>query len=213
MLASTVLQSILSALLGLSLSTAAPVPPPPRVPDKPAPTSWKLAELNALLPNPDEAGTVVILVWEVIDYEGFCPTLERCLVVKKYTKPKGVECALGYLMREPGEKDRNWKHSSLTYLSEGKSGELIVRKVDGAKSYKSLPNDEELSAFLKDHGWSSAVSETIGGRIEVGKPDVRFRITPKVTDGGICRADWKKVFDREPPAKLFPELTTPVEKK
>jgi hypothetical protein len=207
--ASTVLLSVLLVFRGGESLSAAPVPPPPPVPVKPPPSSWKTADFNALLPDPDDAGPVAVLVWEVIDYEGFCPVLERCLVVKKYAKPKdGAAYALGYFQRHPGENQPTWKPSSVVQLRDNE-----IETVVGVKGYKNLPSDGEIATFLKDRIWDSEVKHIVGSRNEVGKPKVQYAVTPKVTDGGICRAEWKKVFDREPPAKLFPELTAPAEKK
>jgi hypothetical protein len=205
--------SVLLAFAGFGGAVAAPVPPSPPIPDRPAPTLWNLANLNALFPDPDDSGPVTVLVWKVIDYEGFEPRLEVCLAVKKYAKPKeGVAYALGYFQRLQREKPSGWVATAVSRRKDGAT-DGTLEHFEGVKSYKGRPSDQEIATFLKELIWGSELRYTRGSRVEAGKPRLDYEVQPKVIDGGICRVEWKKLFDREPPAKLFPELTKPSDKK
>lgn len=196
--------TIMLALADLP-SLAAPAPPQPPLRKKEPPVAWKLDELNALFPNPDDKGPVNILVWEIIDTpKPDAGREERCLVIKKYAERKDQSlCALGYFQRFPDDDETTWKPST-SYLTGVKPGE--PNKKVGVEGYQSVPDDEEIAKFLERKSWKGAVDPyevTVRGRGITRSIKI---IIPKVVDGGVNIIAWKKVFDRNPPSKLFPEL-------
>ncbi|HEY1188118.1 MAG TPA: hypothetical protein VGE74_10700 [Gemmata sp.] len=162
---------------------------PPAAREKDAPKTWKLTELNAMLPNAADRGLVTVLVWEVVEFDGVFATEERCLVVKRYAAPTaaGRVCVVGVLSRLPGGRPPSWEANTTRELN-------------------ALPTDKELEALLEEHGWHTELKpKTLALRIG-GAPSGAVRYVPRVTDGGVCGAAWKTALKRPAPHPLFPEL-------
>jgi hypothetical protein len=193
-------------LAGQVHSLAAELAPPPRIlGDKEPPNDWKLADLNALLPNPKDPGPAAILAWESLNYNGVMGRVERCLVLKRCDEPKdGKPWVLVYCWRQPENPDRPWEVWAVSPagLKPGEPDEIL-----GVEFYKQAPTDDEIAAFLKKHFWQalSTPGEVHKAHWHTGKPAM-VKYTPTLVDGGISHTSWKKYFDREVPAKLFPEM-------
>jgi hypothetical protein len=77
----------------------------------------------------------------------------------------------------------------------------------GHDFYHDLPTDRQLKAFLKETGWTPGLGSQ-GMLFSSGR-----MITTKLTAGGINRKLWKKLFARDVPTHLFPELKEPEPEK
>ncbi len=189
-----------------------PIAPLPRLAgDREPPKAWKIADLNALLPNPKDPGEVGILVWQSIDYGGVLPRTDRCLILKRYAQSAdGKTWALGYCLRYPATEEPAWKVWTIyqTGLKPDESG-----VIEAVEFYKAAPTDAEIAAFLKKFWWEGLsqpgqVRKGLGRAAKEGEdPHPKLvKYTPELTGGGICHAAWKKYLDREPPTKLFFEF-------
>ncbi|AWM35830.1 hypothetical protein C1280_01490 [Gemmata obscuriglobus] len=148
-----------------------------------------MADLNTALPNAADRGPVSVLAWEVVAFGGVFTTEERCLVVKRYAAPTaaGRVCAVGVLSRLPNGQPPAWAPG-------------VVRE------FAAVPTDKALEELLNEYGWQSALEPgELVLRIGNIRPNV-VRYAPRVTDGGVCPAEWKKGFGRPAPTQMFPEL-------
>jgi hypothetical protein len=188
------------------------VAPGPRVwGDRPVPSDWKVDELNALFPNAGDDGAVTVLVWQQIDYAGARPGVDRCLAIKSYARPRdGKSFAIGYFLRRRENEVTPWRVWTVIEL-ESKPGE--PGSTEAITGYKTLPTEKDVTAFLTKFGWS--VLSTPGeirvspGRVPKPGEDTRPRIvkfTPTLSAFGLCHRSWLKLFDREAPTNLFPEI-------
>lgn len=185
------------------------VAPPPRLRgDREPPADWKIAELNALFPRPEDKGTVTILVWQSIDFNGAIERVDRCLVLKQYAKPQeGKAVALGYFLRRPDGSKPNWSVWGILF-----TGTEHERNgwVDAIELYPRMPPDEQLSRFLQEFWWKGFSSP--GGILK--RPDRNgpsreskiVKYAPQLVAGGVCHRSWVKLFEREGPMQLFPEM-------
>lgn len=82
----------------------------------------------------------------------------------------------------------------------------------GHEFYDNVPTDAEIKSFLEESGWVSRFETKNGLTVKDGK-DVNFTATTSLVEGGVDRAVWKKVFEREPLPSLFPELAKPANPK
>ncbi len=191
-----------------------PLAPPP-LQEKDHPVAWKIAELNAALPNPADGASATVLVWEVIEFDGVFTVEERCLAFKRYDKPSatGQGHALGVLWRQPKTTRPAW-HPTVRYVKEtDRFGDVKLIPVVATEEYKEIPTEDELRAFLKKHNWHEKLApQALDLRIR-GAPAADVRYVPKLVDGGVCKGVWKKAFDREPATDLFPELAPRVLEK
>lgn len=185
---------LLLTTFGLLAARASGDPPVAR--EKDAPATWKHADLNAVLPNAADRGPVTILAWEVVEFDGVFAKEERCLVIKRYAAPTaaGRACAVGVVSRLPNGQPPEWVPGT-------------------AREYAALPTNEELAGVLKGHGWHAALQPgELVLRIGATPPNV-VKYVPRVVDGGVCAAGWKKALDRAAPDLLFPELVLPAPQK
>lgn len=209
------LSAFVTVLLVLVEATVTHSALPPPLPEKDPPAAWKPSELDAALPNPTDSGPVTILVWEVIAFDGVFTDEERCLVLKRYDKPTaaGHRYAIGALWRQPKTERPVWKPTVQQIEVPDFGAGLVLTEVKAVEQYKDIPADNELRAFLKKHAWRDKLSaRELVLRIGNVTPN-RVRYAPKVVDGGLCKAAWKKSLNREPAAELFPELTVRTPEK
>jgi hypothetical protein len=186
--------------------------PSPRkvLPERDVPSDWKLGDLNAFFPRPEDPGPDFVLAWESITYdkESLLPPLERCLLVKKYARPgpDGDTFALAIVVRQSGEPaNRKWRLTG--FMPVGGPWKESVEQ------YKNTPSHEAVAAFLKKYFWESCVTPgeytLVRGRAaKPGEPPrLQLKYTPERIVGGICPVAWTSAFgDRVTTAGLFPEL-------
>jgi hypothetical protein len=165
-----------------------------------------------MIPRPEDPGSLSILVWEDIDFGGVLYRTERCLVLKRYAKPADADAyVLAYLQRFPELRPPHWRLRVSTEPAEEPGHSRVVR---GFECYKARPTDDDVITFLRKRNWDGLLKpgETVIGlgrraprEDDTGPKLVKY--TPKLRDGGVCRAAWRDALGREPPAKAFPELT------
>jgi hypothetical protein len=207
------LRGVSGALILLSVGVPSDPPSMPvTLREKDPPAAWKLSELNAFLPNSDGGGSVTILVWEVIEFDGVFTDEERCLVLKQYEKPTqtGHRYAVGILSRQPKTEKPVWKPNVQHSEELGPDRRVKLTAIVATGEYKNIPTDDELRAFLKKHAWQEPFTPSSLFLRMPGVPTASVHYTPKVVDGGVCKGAWKKLLGREVADGLFPELVPQI---
>ncbi len=205
------------AILGcehrLTADPAAAIPTFPLRTDAP-PKEWKADEINKGLPYRWENGTVHILAWEVTQDKGDDRNVQmtHVLVLKRFDQPTekgGYRWVLARLYRDPKDKDWPWE-TELLIIPPIPRGEQMPKRTDaqayGYEFYKDLPTDKQVEAFLRETGWSPSLGQH-------GPPTCSVTFTTTLVGGGVDRALWNKLFGRDIPTDLFPELKTTRDKK
>jgi hypothetical protein len=202
--------------LALALAVAAPGPkeaPFPLRTDLP-PKEWRADEINEGLPLRWEKGTVHVLAWErVADDRPHEYT--QALVLKRFDQPTedgGHRWVLAQLYHYPGDQKRPW-HRSMRVPAPVPIGQKMPDVPDawvfGYEFYDNVPTDEQIKKFLRQAGWAPTIGP--GGILfGVGQPRT---VTTRLAAGGVDRALWKKLFDRDVRPELFPELKKAVDDK
>lgn len=197
--------------LALAAALAAPVPKAPPFPLRtdPLPDEYKLLDLaDAALPR-GEKGAVSLLAWERVE-DDRPHTYTQALLFKKFDKAdeNGNGYSLTKLYRHPTHAD--WQYRFIIPPPPA-PGEKMPEASDafwfGSQSYKKLPTDKELAAFLKDVDWTPKL-----GSEEAFFLSGKRVLTTKLAGGGFDPAAWKNAFDRDPPVELIPELKVKAEK-
>jgi len=175
---------------------------------KEPPASWDIDALANEMPYRWAAGTTRILLWEVIHEAE--TVWEKCLVLKQYARPsdRGETCALGSLIRYPKGEKGKWTIDKM-HIAPDPDFKNDWGWRWGYACYKALPTDKEIGAFLAKWMWENAVKPYKALSLDKSDKFVWVQYNPRLTDGGVNRVAWKKVFGREPPAKLFPEDSFP----
>ena len=178
------------------------------------PDDWKVNQINEGLPYHWEKGIVHVLAWEVIEDDRPWQWTQ-ILVLKKFDQPTengGHRWVLAQLYRTPEDDKRPWQAPMRIpppVLPGEKLPPLTDAQVFGHAFFHEPPTDEEVEAFLKETLWTP----DLGTREAVFMSGSRA-LTTKLTAGGIDRTLWKRLFHRDVPTTLFPELIRgTVEKK
>jgi hypothetical protein len=206
------------SLLFASFALMAAAPPrlaPFPLRTDPPPTDWRLKEINEGLPYREPKGAVHVLVWEVIEDDRPWK-YTQILVLKRYDRPTffGVERGrwlLAQLYHDPKRQAQAragaitlpaWSKPMLREAPVLPGGKMMPKLTDahvfGHEFYKDPPTDSQVEAFLRETRWTP----TLGSHEAFD----RTITTRKLTAGGIDRAAWKKLFGRDVPTDLFPEL-------
>jgi YVTN family beta-propeller protein len=172
----------------------------------PHPKEWKITEINDGLPYRQEKGVVHVIAWERIE-DDRPSKLTQILVLKKFDKPleeSGHSWLLAVLYLQTGSESRRWRGRMINLAPPG-PGETVPEMTDpqsfGYEFHNEPPNDKLIQRFLFQSGWTP----DLGTRKWLGGPEGRT-ITTRLSAGGIDRVLWKKIFNRDVPTKLFPEL-------
>jgi hypothetical protein len=197
----------------LALVAVVPIPAPPRFPlrtDLP-PKEWTADQINEGLPYRWEKGVVHLLASEVIE-DDRPHKYTQILVIKRFDKPTekgGYRWVLAHLYQRPEDKTWPWR-GPMRIPGPLLPGERMPKLTDaqmfGHELFDDPPTDRQLKQFLGETRWTPK----LGADVAWGGDGKRIRIT-KLTAGGVDRAGWRKVFGREPPVELFPELKKTVE--
>ena len=86
---------------------------------------------------------------------------------------------------------------------------LTDAQLFGHEFYKDLPTDKQLETFLREVCWRPALGSHKAATLSDGKV-VMVEYTTTLTAGGVARPVWKRLFARDVPADLFPELKKPL---
>jgi hypothetical protein len=182
-------------ILALTVGLAAPVPKDGlALRNAEPPKGWKVADLAAALPGREDAGTVRVLAWEVIDTKrGFI--LEKALVLKERPRPTdaGEKFVLAYLYRHPKAEKPEWRWAEISGTRFRPNGVPEIHFICGFTFTAKPPTDTDVADLLARMFWA----DTLKG--EKGK-------VPELTAGGGVYANWKAALHRDPPPALFPEL-------
>jgi hypothetical protein len=203
-----------SCLLALILAAPGPKESPFPLWTDPPPKEWKLDEINNGLPLRWEKGTVHVLAWEVI-VDDRPHEFTQILVFKRFDQPTekdGHRCVLAHLYRDPKDKEWPWR-GPMRIPAPPPPGEKMPSLSDaqlwGHEFYDDPPSEVKFKLFLEHTMWTPR----LGTARSVFSDGEKRSITTKLSKGGVDRERWKKLFDRDVPVKLFPELTKPEEKK
>jgi len=194
-----------SALLSLLLVSAPPQAPafPLRV--DPAPKEWTAGQINEGLPYRWEMGTVHLLVWEVIE-DDRPHKYTQTLVLKRFDQPTEQgdhRWVLAHVYHRPNDKDSPWATPFRVpppYSKDEEPPQLSDAQVYGYEFFNDPPSDKQIAKFLDETFWSPRLGS------EKSFTSSGSHISTKLSAGGIDRALWKKVFKRDVPTELFPEL-------
>jgi hypothetical protein len=180
----------------------------------PPPKEWKAGDLNKGLPYRWESGTVHILAWQVTEDKGNGTDLRmtHVLVLKRFDQPTekgGDRWVLARLDQDPKDKDWPWRGQMLI-IPPVRRGEPMPKLTDaqsyGYEFYKDLPTNEQVDAFLRETRWTPSFGNH-------GPPTHSLTFTTTLIAGGVDRALWNKLFGRDVPTDLFPELKTSTDDK
>jgi hypothetical protein len=209
-----------SFLLGFALIAVQAEPDFPLRTDTP-PKEWKGDEINNGLPYRWEKGTVHVLAWETTEDvgDGTRSQMTQILVLKRFDEPTekgGFRWVLAHLYHRPKDKDWPWRKEML-HLPPVLPGEKLPKLTDaqvfGHEFYKEVPTDKQLDAFVCETRWAPRLGAWDAFTLSEDKV-VTLKYVTTLSAGGVDRALWKKLFDRDVPTNLFPELKrTPSDKK
>jgi len=184
------------------------------------PKEWKADEINKGLPYSWEKGTVHVLAWEVIehrsDHKSFQET--QVLVLKRFDQPTETgkyRWVLAQLYHYPKNKDRPWRREMLhikPLRPREKMPKLTDAQVFGHEFYNDLPTDKQVDVFLREVGWTPRLGPSQAFTFSDGKV-VTINYVTALAAGGIDRTLWKKLFERDVPTNLFPELKKATDSK
>jgi hypothetical protein len=202
-----------TCFLALTLGAPAPKDAPFSLHTNPPPKEWRIEEINDGLPLRWEKGTVQVLAWEVIA-DNRPHEYTQILVLKRFDKPtedSGHKWVLTHLYRDPANQQWPWRgplRIPPPVPPGGKLPRLTDAQLFGWEFYDELPTEEQVTAFLNETMWTPRL-----GTEKASFSSGEREITTKLSAGGIDRAIWKKVFDRDVPTRLFPELQKAAENK
>jgi hypothetical protein len=180
------------------------------------PREWKAAAINDGLPYRWEAGRVHLLVWEVIEDRGDSRNTQRTqvIVLKRFHRPteKGQDrWVLAHLYHHSDDKQWPW-HKDMLILPPVPRGEkmpdLTDAQVFGHEFYKALPTDDQIESFLRQVGWAPSLGPQEAWTLSDDKV-AKNTYTTTLAAGGVNRSQWKALFGRDVPSRLFPELRVP----
>jgi hypothetical protein len=185
-----------------------------------SPKEWKADAINEGLPYPWEKGTLHLLAWEVIEDRSADDSsqMTQVLVLKRFDKPTekgGHRWLLAQVYYFPKDKERPWRRDML-HIPPVRPGEkmpdLTDAQVFGHEFYKDLPTDKQIEAFLRESGWPPRLGPHQAFTLREGEV-VTVHYATTLVAGGVDRALWKKLFERDVPTALFPELKKCAEAK
>jgi hypothetical protein len=173
-------------------------------------TDWKGDAINEGLPYRWEKGTVHVLAWEAVeekrsDDKRFLTT--QILVLKRFDRPTEDgqhRWVLAQLYYHPENKERRWSRSMLHIPPLGpgeKMPKLTDAQVFGHEFYNKLPTDQQIAVFLRQSGWTRVLG--LGWAI-TDAGTITYVTT--LAAGGVDRALWQRLFERDVPTELFPQL-------
>jgi hypothetical protein len=173
--------------------------------DRP-PRDWKLSQINDGLPLRWEKGIVHVLAWEVIEDDRPWK-YTQALVLKKFDHPTekgGHTWVLAQLYHHPEDADRPWDGPMRIpppYGRDEQVPKLTDAQVFGHEFYYDVPTGEQIETFLKQTDWTPR----LGPGEAISQSGLR-NFTRQLTAGGINPVLWERLFKREVPTILFPEL-------
>jgi len=202
--------------LALALALAAPGAKESAFPLRtdPTPKEWRIEEINDGLPYRWEKGAVHVLAWETVA-DDRPHEYTQVLVLKRFDRPTengGHRWVLAQLYRDYQDQKRPWGRDMRIpppALPGKPAPQLPDAWVFGHEFYDQPPTDDEIKTFLEQTMWAPS----LGTEDTLFISGERRKITTKLAAGGVDRAAWKKVIDRDVPTKLFPELTKAAEDK
>jgi hypothetical protein len=172
----------------------------------PPPREWRANQINDGLPYRWEWGAVHLLAWEVIEDDRPWK-YTQILVLKRFywpTEKGGHRWVLAHLYHDPMDSEWPW-HGPMRIPPPFPVGEEMPKMTDaqlfGHEFYNDPPTDEQVQAFLEGTRWTPALGTREAYFLSGSRP-----LTTKLTAGGINPGVWRKVFGRDVPAELFPEL-------
>jgi hypothetical protein len=177
------------------------------------PKEWTADTINEGLPYRWEKGTLHLLAWEVIEdrSDSASSQMTQVLVLKWFDKPTekgGHRWVLAQVYHFPKDHERPWRRDMLHIpplrLGE-KMADLTDAQVFGHEFYQDLPTDKQIEAFLRESRWPPRLGPHKAFTLAEGKV-VTINYVTTLVAGGVDRALWKKLFERDVPTALFPEL-------
>src|SRR5262249_54905608 len=137
--------------------------------------------------------------------------MTQILVLKRFDEPTergGHRWVLAHLYHRPADKDRPWRKEML-HIPPVRPGEKMPKLTDaqvfGHKFHNDLPTDGQLERFLREPGWAPRLGPWEAFTLSEGRVVPRKYVTT-LADGGVDRPLWKRLFGRDVPTGLFPEL-------
>ncbi len=197
-----------TSILVFGITFLAGIDPPFPLRTDPTPKEWHLDRINDGLPYRWEKGTVHVLAWEVVEDDRPWK-YTQALVLKRFDQPTekgGNVWLLAHLYHHPDDRQWPWRASMRIpppYPVGAKTPKYSDAQLYGHEFYKQLPTDRQVAAFLRESNWRPTLGP---GEVFSASPGKRV-ITTTLTAGGVDPATWRKLFGRDLPADLFPELT------
>jgi hypothetical protein len=177
------------------------------------PKEWKADAINDGLPRRWEKGTVHVLAWEAIEdrSDERKSILTQVLVLKRFDEPteKGQHrWVLAQVYYFPDDKERPWRRSMIVPpppLPGEKMPKVTDAHLFGHEFYNDLPTDKQIEVFLSEARWTPDLGPYTAFTIADGKV-VDLKCVRSIAAGGVDPILWKKLFKRDVPTNLFPEL-------
>jgi len=183
------------------------------------PKQWKMDAINEGLPYRWEKGEVHLLAWEVIEdlSEARSTQTTQVLVLKRFHQPtkKGRHrWVLAQVYHSPNDKERAWHRDMLLIppVPDEKMPKLTDAQVFGHEFFDELPTDEQIDVFLRQAGWRPQLGPHKAFALGAEKVET-IDYVKSLANGGVDRALWKKLFERDVTTTLFPELQKATEAK
>jgi hypothetical protein len=174
--------------------------------------------LNDGLPVRWEKGAVHVLAWETVADDYWKSETTQALAVKHFDRPvgdAGHRWALALVYHHPFDVQRPWRGKERQFAPgrTGEPGEPTDAQLWGYELYRDRPTAAQVATFLDQAGWDARLGQRVGLTRDVGGETREVTITRTVVAGGLDAAAWKRVLQRDPPARLFRELRAAEEYK
>jgi hypothetical protein len=203
----------------LALVLAAPASkddPSPWRADSP-PTDFKPELFEKGLPLKQEKGAIHVLAWATVADNYWQYEETKAIVVKRFARPtvNDADRWLLAILHHNQDPKRPWSRPNreVIYPTPGPGQSPPIQTEASLWSYDiytDLPTDEQVRGFLWEAGWGFGLGTQVSVSPDTGKTT---KSTVILSAGGVDPVAWRKVFDREVPPSLFPELRKPDKKK
>lgn len=186
---------------------AEPADPPSQWRADPLPVTCRSELLNEGLPLSWESGAVHLLAWATVADDYMESEITQAVVVKQFDRPteRGERWVLALVYHNPKDPKRQWD-GPRRHIAPPFPGDPPELPTDaqwwGYEFYADRPIDEQVGTFLRECGWNPR----LGTEATMLSNATKVNITRTLTAGGVNLAAWRKVFERDVPPSLFPEL-------
>jgi hypothetical protein len=165
--------------------------------------------MDEALPSRWDPGTIHVLAWATVADEYWKSVDTRAVVLKQFDGPTNNGGHRWFLALLTGNcKDSTWtwghKWCHFTQFPGDPPFQPTSAQQFGFEFYSDRPTDEQVVAFLGEAGWDRDVD--LGIKEYMLSNAEKVKTTRTLLAGGVNAVVWRRVFGRDVPPCLFPEL-------